>query len=353
MTSLRTPTPRLIFPVPTSSGRPPYAVASFPGFMLKAGDETKSPIPIKAHQTRTQAHTYSMHSLTQPEARLNMELVVKQSRKRPSSYGGYDYTFVDDPPDDTVCQICRLVAKDPSQMDCCGKIYCNSCLTELDEYVSSWLTCPNCRRAGKRFRDHRSDRQIKSLKIMCTKAGEGCDWVGMLSELDDHTQKQCGYCTVTCPHPECAEEVMASDLRHHIDEKCPYRNYSCPDCQKSGPYQSIVTTHREECPAVEVECPNGCEAGGITRGSLRQHRTVCTMEVVACTYAEAGCEVRIMRKELEAHGKDSLELHLSLAMGTVVSLKKKLTCVEKKVSRLEKEVEFTTKRPVAVFRIDR
>lgn len=282
-----------------------------------------------------------------------MDLVVKESRKRPSNYGGHDHTFVDDPPDDTICQICRLVARDPSQMDCCGRIYCDSCLDQLSEYSSTWLNCPNCRRDGKRFRDHRSDRQIKSLKIMCSEASQGCDWVGTMSELSTHIQKECCYAKVMCPHSECTKRVMASELQQHIKNECPYRSHECPDCGVTGPYETIMTTHREDCPAVAVECPNGCEIGGITRGSLEDHRSVCLMETISCSYADVGCEALMMRKDMDVHKAESIALHLSLAMETVVSLKKQLSSVESRSLRLEEEMKPFSRPPIAVFKVDR
>ena len=59
--------------------------------------------------------------------------------------GGYDYVFTNpDIPDEFVCTICIMVAREAQQSSCCGKIYCRSCLKQLEE-TSHRFSCPNCR----------------------------------------------------------------------------------------------------------------------------------------------------------------------------------------------------------------
>ena len=74
--------------------------------------------------------------------------------------GGYDLNFVEDPPDDLICLICTLMAKDPQQVTCCGKIFCRVCLTEHKKYSDA---CPQCRKVGgSDFMDQRSKKAILS-----------------------------------------------------------------------------------------------------------------------------------------------------------------------------------------------
>ena len=84
--------------------------------------------------------------------------------------GGYDYEFVEPPPDDLICLICTFVAKDPQQLTCCGKIYCQVCLEEQQKCSNR---CAQCRKVGAAsFEDQRSKSQPhKSLdyKIMIPK----------------------------------------------------------------------------------------------------------------------------------------------------------------------------------------
>jgi hypothetical protein len=69
--------------------------------------------------------------------------------------GGYDLDFVDNPPDDLLCLICLFPAKDAVQLNCCGKIFCHTCLSQ---YSKTKKECSNCRRTtGTPFNDMRSE----------------------------------------------------------------------------------------------------------------------------------------------------------------------------------------------------
>jgi TNF receptor-associated factor 4 len=84
----------------------------------------------------------------------------------------------------------------------------------------------------------------------------------------------------------------------------------------SGEYQERTTTHLEECPMVEVPCPNsGCETP-IPRAILPIHQQECLFELVTCKYTTIGCEEEVLRKDLTKHESDS-EQHLQLAIDTI------------------------------------
>ena len=63
---------------------------------------------------------------------------------------GYEHQFVDSPPDILHCLICLFVAKDPQQVNCCGKVLCRTCLEEHKRYSNS---CPQCRKDITSFAD--------------------------------------------------------------------------------------------------------------------------------------------------------------------------------------------------------
>ena len=68
---------------------------------------------------------------------------------------GYDCDFLEPPPDALLCLICTFVAREPMQMDCCGKLYCKHCLNEHSK-LSQQFTCPHCRQDGNGFIDRKS-----------------------------------------------------------------------------------------------------------------------------------------------------------------------------------------------------
>ena len=79
---------------------------------------------------------------------------IMSAAKDSMSLGGYECRFTDPPPDELLCLICSCVAREPQQMDCCGKIYCKTCLQEHKEHSD---TCPECRQQGTGFTDSRSE----------------------------------------------------------------------------------------------------------------------------------------------------------------------------------------------------
>ena len=58
-------------------------------------------------------------SLTKAYQRILMALGVKR--------GGYALDFAD-PPEELVCMICHHVAKEAHQVECCGKVFCETCI---------------------------------------------------------------------------------------------------------------------------------------------------------------------------------------------------------------------------------
>ena len=67
---------------------------------------------------------------------------------------GHDHQFAEQPPDDLHCIVCLTVAKDPQQMNCCGKMLCKSCLDDWSRHSNSG--CPQCRVKIISFDDKRS-----------------------------------------------------------------------------------------------------------------------------------------------------------------------------------------------------
>ena len=133
--------------------------------------------------------------------------------------GGYDYMFLEEPPSDVVCPICRLVAREPLQVSCCGKIYCKSCYTELESQSKWSLRCANCREEEPdSFPDRKTAGQINSLRVACTKREEGCLWRGALREVSRHLSR-CEYADMSCPFNSlgCSVRPLRKDLEEHIE----------------------------------------------------------------------------------------------------------------------------------------
>ena len=142
---------------------------------------------------------------------------IEAERRETDQIGGYDYLFLEEPPSDVVCPICRLVAREPYQVSCCGKIYCKSCFNELEERSKWQFRCANCREdEPHNFPDRKTKGQINSLRVACTKREDGCTWRGALREMEGHLNR-CEYADVDCPFSTigCSLRPLRKDIEEH------------------------------------------------------------------------------------------------------------------------------------------
>ena len=59
--------------------------------------------------------------------------------------GGYDYEFVNTPPDSLICKICQCSSKEPHLSAYCDHTFCKSCLEATKRAKSVSKACPMCR----------------------------------------------------------------------------------------------------------------------------------------------------------------------------------------------------------------
>ena len=89
-------------------------------------------------------------------------------------------------------------------------------------------------------------------------------------------------------------------------------------------------------------CPNRCEVGSVKRCNMEQHRSVCSLEPVACEMKEFGCSVVVPRKELATHMKESELQHLTAMTVLNLRLSRQLqqdsTERDRKITQLQQEM---------------
>ena len=225
-----------------------------------------------------------------------------------------DYLFVNGaPPEDYVCAICTLVARNPHQVSCCGGIFCKNCLKSLESTYKE-PSCPFCRKilTNKFFKDSRAERYIEKLQIYCTNNDKGCTWDGKINEIEKHLES-CGCEDVECS--DCKEVQMRQFLQAHLAESCSKRLFPCPNCKAVGPYSLMTSAeHIDECPDTTVPCPNeGC-GKEMLRKALDSHGKVCPKEIVPCPYAIAGCTTTILRESVMEHESQFVQDHLQMSL---------------------------------------
>ena len=223
--------------------------------------------------------------------------------------GGYDYEFVSDSPDELKCSICLLVLRDPSLTSCCGKHFCQSCISRIK---NKGMPCPLCQEQDYTIMlDKSIIRKVKELKIKCPNSGNGCEWVDDLRSTERHLDVSCRFVEVTCDY--CQNEDILRHTLSHYKTICPARPYRCEYCGFKDKWELITSVHHSECEKYPVECPNNCSVGKIQRQKVNKHlREECDLEEIGCEFEYAGCQVRQPRTHMALHISENMPSHLGM-----------------------------------------
>ena len=214
--------------------------------------------------------------------------------------GGYPYCFVETPHDRFICKICHLPSRDPYLSECCGHLFCKSCLDIAKKAAAISKVCPMCRdEEFKTFCNKAIDREVRGLHIYCTNKEKGCEWQGELNGINNHLEssKGCQFEEVKCSN-ECGKMIKRRYLTSHVDTECPRRKVNCQYCHDTGEHQFIEGQHKEECPKLPLPCPNNCEVESVPREDIEAHRNVCQLEIVSCLNQ---CGEQFERQYLTTH----------------------------------------------------
>ena len=250
-------------------------------------------------------------------------------RAEAENSGGYDLSFTD-PPDDLLCMICHHVAKEAHQVECCGKVFCETCIKKTKERIGS---CPNCRAESSKFKifcDRMSGRRVKNLKLSCENEDRGCDWSGILDEYDAHVT-ECGFVVVDCPNDGCTDKILKKFLHEHLSLACHRRLVECPVC-KDKVINEEMHNHPYTCPDVEIKCTNLDCSTKIYRRQLVAHKNVCPKTRIDCPYSEVGCIERVHRKDIQKHLRESMDQHYLKAVEMAKSLREEIASIRKEIA---------------------
>ena len=248
--------------------------------------------------------------------------IHEQINMPPGERGGYDCDFVDPPKCcwQTDCPICLQILRDPLQVTCCGKCFCKLCIKRVQADRKS---CPTCNEDNFGvFSDKRTQQSLCALQVWCTYQKSGCEWTGELGELDRHLNlypkpdKQligCAFAAVACTR--CCKYFQRRHVHVHEIDSCPQRPFSCDYCEDyCSVYEDVVNNHWPVCKCFPVPCPNKCRASPERQNVETHVNTVCPLTVINCDFHYAGCEIKLLRKDMPNHLVDSLAAHVSLLM---------------------------------------
>ena len=218
--------------------------------------------------------------------------------------GGYDYKFVEPPPDRLVCKICYLPCRE-ARLTSCGHIFCESCLKQLQSSTTVSHACPVCRKEQFEVSPQlEADRAIKALRVYCLNEDKGCGWIGELSilieqKLGDKPIPECMRCD------KCNEVIHYTSLTSHFTTDCPC---CCQYCNITAEREVIDNLHKEKCHKFPMPCPNNCGLDKIPQDGMDVHRMECPLEVIQCCH----CKAEITRNNKEKHSNENKIEHLQL-----------------------------------------
>ena len=246
--------------------------------------------------------------------------------------GGYQCEFVGPVPEELLCKSCKLVARQPRIVDCCGEHFCQAC---IDPVLKHKKPCPSCGEADstalfiKKYL-----KKILALQVHCTMKQKGCEWVGQLEQLDAHLDTDCQYVDVECPS-KCDQKVQKRNLATHLEMDCHKREFMCPYCTYKATFEIVSDVHWLECLLFPLKCPNRC---GVTceREFIDDHMQICSLEEVECEVSFAGCKEKFLREDQDEHMKRNVERHLKLTATATLRIKQEL---QEKDSEMKQELK--------------
>ena len=221
-----------------------------------------------------------------------------------------DYDFVKRPSQDFFCPVSLELLLEPQLTSCCGNHLSREAATRLQR---EGKPCPMCNGQGwNAVFDKYHGRRVHGVRIRCPHKGSGCDWVGEVNGLKQHA------------------------------DSCAKRPWECKYCGLKCTYGEGEGKHPPTCHKFPEPCPNGCEVGSVERCIVEQHRSVCSLEPVACEMKEFGCSAVVPRKELATHMRESEFQHLTAMAVLNLRLSRQLqqdsTERDRKITRLQQDM---------------
>lgn len=162
--------------------------------------------------------------------------------------------------------------------------------------------------------NRRVQRQILELKTRCPQFEKGCQWIGSISEAEQHADPSSGNCEFICtPCPlGCTEMISLSNLDDHKKNVCKRRLFICKFCEFKGVYEDIPHTHWPVCQGYPIACPNSCLTADLPRRELSQHLLVCPRRQFECEFKFAGCQDSFPFNEKMSHMSENAQSHVLL-----------------------------------------
>ncbi|XP_057298853.1 TNF receptor-associated factor 3-like [Hydractinia symbiolongicarpus] len=248
--------------------------------------------------------------------------------------GGYEYEVVGEALQDLFCPICLNLLKNAMELEC-GHALCQTCLQNLEASSKErgfGFVCPSCKQEihSERVNPAKTiNRIVLGVKVKCEHFMKGCLWIGELSNMPHHLQRECNFQLVNCTFEQCKETIERHMLCGHLEE-CLYQPVTCEYCSVAC-LKLEMEDHYNTCEKYPVFCPNNCSLEKMERNMVGDHRKSCSNEVIACEFSSFGCQFESSRKYLLQHGQDASQYHLSLTLKSVNEMTVKMKDMEESI----------------------
>ncbi len=101
---------------------------------------------------------------------------------------------------------------------------------------------------------------------------------------------------------------MASHVTHA--SSCPKQPWICQHCKFTSTLEVGASEHAPTCLRRLEPCPNQCEVTFVPHCDMEMHLSQCPLQPVVCTFEEAGCKVKVLRKDLPHHLEERAQEHM-------------------------------------------
>ena len=206
------------------------------------------------------------------------------------------------------------------------------------------------------------NREINILRVKCSNANRGCEWVGTVGTIEKHVAT-CGFTLVPCPK-QCKDDknevkcFTRKEVDDHLKNDCPNRDYECQSkCGEKGTYAYITEVHDKTCKMRILPCPNdGCDTE-IQRQQASEHVSKCPHTVIPCKYKGIGCDTELKREDMAAHEQEDKLLHKALervhkAQKTINSQQSAIASLQATVQSLQNKVDSLEKNRLVLNKVD-
>ena len=217
--------------------------------------------------------------------------------ERDGKFGGYKFDLLMEEYPATflslvTCSRCEGIMRDASGVGSPQEFMCSVCV----EGSSHSALGPN-------------REVVSNLIIWCPLRSRGCEWEGHISSSETHLDS-CMYLCTECGM-SCGAVVKRIDMERHVNGECPLRVIMCEHCTESHK-QAEMKLHLEECVMFPMHCTKGC-GDILPRRDMQSHgEEMCPNSLLECGYRKYGCDVVVMRKDLNTHTNEYRLQHMEM-----------------------------------------